>query len=323
MPGSDPVEAAGISLGECGLAFFPELPGRGLGADMVGRSAAILVDMPMDTVASGYRLSARRSSLNRRARDFLNADLDAFEEVWERTGMAAADRFVKVQACGPFTLSASVELPNGHKILHDVGAWTDLVESMAEGLRVHAADIHKRTGAQVIVQIDEPMISRVIEGSVEPLTRFDVNNPIPIAVLAEKFDGFIDVVDRPVVIHDCSAHVPWELLARTRFAAVSVDLAQIRTTDLDGIGQLLDEGRDVILGAVPTEAPAVELAAEQVAASCAALTDRIGLSRRVLSEQVVISPACGLAGAGAGWAKTALALCTTAAAGLLADPTAV
>lgn len=323
MPGTDPIESAGISLGECELAFLPELPQRGLGADTIGRSAALLVDMPMDTVASGYRLSARKSGLTRRARDFLNADLDAFEEAWERAGMAATDRFVKLQACGPFTLAASVELRNGHKILHDVGAWSDLVDSMAEGLRVHADEVRRRTGAQVIVQIDEPMIGRVIEGSVEPLTRFDIIRPVPVAVLAEKYDGFIDVVGRPVVMHDCSTNISWELLERAKFAAVSVDLAQIRTADLDGIGQLLDEGRDVILGAVPTAAPATEPAAEQVAASCAALTDRIGLSRKVLAEQVVVSPACGLAGADAAWAKTALSLCTTAAAGLRADPTAV
>jgi methionine synthase II (cobalamin-independent) len=117
--------------------------------------------------------------------------------------------------------------------------------------------------------------------------------------------------------------VPWNLLARTRFAGVSVDLAQIRTADLDGIGQLLDEGRDVIIGAVPGTAPEPSPAAEQIAASCAELTDRIGLSRKVLAEHVLISPACGLAGADEKWAKTSLALCSTAAQGLLADPNAV
>lgn len=323
MPGTDALRAAQISVGENEFSFLPELPGRGLGADMIGRAAALLVDMPMDYAASGYRLSARQSVMGRRSRDFLKADLDAFEEAWERAGLAGEERFVKVQACGPFTLAASVELAGGHKILRDRGAWTDVVESMAEGLRVHADQVHKRTGAQVIVQIDEPMISRVIEGSIQPLTRFNVINPIPVQVLAEQFDEFISVIDRPVIMHDCSSDVPWDLLQRTRFTGVSVDLAQIRTSDLDGIGQLLDEGRDVILGAVPAIEPATVPAAEQIAKSCAEMTDRIGLSRTVLAEHVVISPSCGLAGADEEWAKTALALCSTAAQGLLADPTAV
>ncbi|WP_207841104.1 vitamin-B12 independent methionine synthase [Williamsia soli] len=323
MPGLDPLRAAEISVGECEFAFLPELPARGLGADMVGRAAALLVDIPMDYAASGYRLSTRQSVMGRRSRDFLSADLDAFEEAWERAGLRGTERTVKVQACGPFTLAASVELTNGHKILHDRGAWTDLVDSLAEGLRVHADEVQKRTGSTVVVQIDEPMISRVIEGSVTPLTRFNIINPIPEQVLAEQFDNFMTVVARPVILHDCSADVPWNLLARTRFTGVSVDLAQIRTADLDGIGQLLDEGRDVIIGAVPGTAPDPVPAAEQVAASCAELTDRIGLSRKVLAEHVVVSPACGLAGADDEWAKRALGLCSTAAHGLLADPTAV
>jgi methionine synthase II (cobalamin-independent) len=323
MPGTDPRVAAEISVGETEFAFLPELPARGLGADMVGRAAVLLVDMPMDVAPSGYRLSGRPSGLSRRAKDFLAADLDAFEEAWERAGLVGTDRTVKVQACGPFTLAASVELGGGHKILRDEGAWSDLVESMAEGLRVHADDVQKRTGAKVVVQVDEPLIGRVIEGSIEPLTRFNIINPIPAAVVAEHYDNFISVVGRPVILHDCSSQVQWDLLSRSRFTAVGVDLAQIRTSDLDGIGQLLDEGREVVLGAVPTTAPDKELAAEQVAAHCAELTDRIGLSRKVLAEQIVISPACGLAGADASWATAALTLCGKAAQGLHADPTSV
>jgi methionine synthase II (cobalamin-independent) len=86
---------------------------------------------------------------------------------------------------------------------------------------------------------------------------------------------------------------------------------------------LLDEGTEVVLGAVPATAPDKELAPEQVAANCAELTDRIGLSRKVLAEQIVISPACGLAGADADWATAALTLCGKAAGGLHADPTSV
>lgn len=88
MPGTDALRAAQISVGENEFSFLPELPGRGLGADMIGRAAALLVDMPMDYAASGYRLSARQSVMGRRSRDFLKADLDAFEEAWERAGLA-------------------------------------------------------------------------------------------------------------------------------------------------------------------------------------------------------------------------------------------
>src|SRR5689334_9634345 len=46
MPGVDPAETAGIVVGELpDLPHLPELPNRGLGADLLGRSAALLVDL--------------------------------------------------------------------------------------------------------------------------------------------------------------------------------------------------------------------------------------------------------------------------------------
>ena len=67
MPGTDPRVAAEISVGETEFAFLPELPARGLGADMVAAAAVLLlVDMPMDVAPSGYRLSGRQSGLSRR-----------------------------------------------------------------------------------------------------------------------------------------------------------------------------------------------------------------------------------------------------------------
>ena len=46
MPGTDPAEAMRVIAGE--LAGFPhlaELPDRGPGADLIGRTAALLVDI--------------------------------------------------------------------------------------------------------------------------------------------------------------------------------------------------------------------------------------------------------------------------------------
>ena len=51
MPGTDPVEAARIVLGELpDLMPLPELPARGVGADMLGRTAGLLVDLAVEVV---------------------------------------------------------------------------------------------------------------------------------------------------------------------------------------------------------------------------------------------------------------------------------
>ena len=57
-PGEDPVEAARVIRGELGdphLPFLVELPQRGPGADAVGRSASLLVDLFVDLQPHGWR----------------------------------------------------------------------------------------------------------------------------------------------------------------------------------------------------------------------------------------------------------------------------
>lgn len=59
-PGTESREAAATVVGELGeLPHLVELPGRGVGADMVGRVSALLVDMRFDSTTRGYRLAVR------------------------------------------------------------------------------------------------------------------------------------------------------------------------------------------------------------------------------------------------------------------------
>ena len=70
----------------------------------------------------GYRIAAGRSAVTRRAASLLAEDVDALEEAWEKAGLRGADRTVKVQAPGPITLAAHLELSNGHRAITDAGA---------------------------------------------------------------------------------------------------------------------------------------------------------------------------------------------------------
>jgi len=82
-PGSTPREAAEIVVGELHqLPHLVELPDRGVGADLIGRAGALLVDIAIDTVTRGYRIAARPGAVMRRARSLLDEDVDALEEAW-------------------------------------------------------------------------------------------------------------------------------------------------------------------------------------------------------------------------------------------------
>ena len=57
MPGTDPAEAVAVVLGELpDLPHLPELPARGPGADLTGRTAALLVDLPVETTPAGLEV---------------------------------------------------------------------------------------------------------------------------------------------------------------------------------------------------------------------------------------------------------------------------
>jgi len=153
MPGTDVGEALRIVLGELpDLPHLPELPGRGAGADMIGRGAVFLAELPVEIQASGWRLTARPGRDLRRARDLLERDLDALEAATE--GYSGA---LKLQVVGPWTLAAGLELHSGHRVVSDHGATRELAQSLAEGLRAHLADVARRVPAATIVtQFDEP-----------------------------------------------------------------------------------------------------------------------------------------------------------------------
>ncbi|MGZ8176441.1 vitamin-B12 independent methionine synthase [Williamsia sp. SKLECPSW1] len=313
MPGSDPRGAADVVAGEVALMHLPELPARGVGADMIGRCAALLVDMPMDVGNHGYRLAGGGSALRRRARDLLRADLDALEEVWETRGLGGPDAWVKTQIAGPFTLAATVELTTGHKALADRGAWGDVVGSLTEGIADHVRDLSRRLGARVLVQIDEPSLDAVVAGRVPPLSRFDVIPPVPAAVAAEHLSALCAGVGAPVLLHHCGDAFPWDVAAQTPLWGVSLDLARIgaerpRTEDLDGFGEAVDAGRVVVAGCVPTTGPTPT--PDDVSDRLIALVDTIGLDHAVLVEQMIVSPACGLGEVASARAVAALGVAT-------------
>ena len=96
----------GSSPGELpDFPYLPELPDRGPGADLTGRTAALLVDMPAEVTPRGWRLAERPGRDLARARSMLASDLDVLEEVLQ--GFTGP---VKIQLCGPWTLAATLEL---------------------------------------------------------------------------------------------------------------------------------------------------------------------------------------------------------------------
>ncbi|MEE3750418.1 methionine synthase [Mycobacterium intracellulare] len=324
-PGIAAREAAAVVVGELAgaLSHIVELPARGVGADMLGRAGALLVDVAIDTAPRGYRLTARPGAVTRRAISLLDEDMDALEEAWETAGLRNAGHVVKVQAPGPITLAAEVELANGHRAITDPGALRDLTVSLAEGVAAHRAQLSRRLETPVVVQFDEPSLPPALGGGLRGVTALSPVAPLDEAVAGGLLDACAETVGGEVLLHCCAPGLPWELLQRSMFGAISVDAGTLSAADLDGIAAFVESDRAVMLGVVATKTPPRRPSAEEVAAAVVAVTDRLGFARSALRERIGVTPACGLAGATPEWARTAIELARKAARMFAEDPDAI
>ena len=316
MPGTDAREAAKTVTGSLeALPHLPELPARGPGADMIGRSLGLLVELFARVEPSGWRFGDHPGRDTRRARSWLGEDLDALEEYTQgRTGP------LKLQAAGPWTLAASVELHRGEKALADPGAVRDIAGSLAEGLRLHLEDVRKRIpGAQIVLQLDEPSLPAVLAGQVPTASGWQRLRAVDRQIAEETLRTLVGAVDVPVVVHCCAPAVPLGLLRRAGASAVSLDMALLTERDDDEIGEAVEGGTLLFAGVVPSVGPGLSDPADSVS-GVRTLWRRLGLDPALLAQRVVVTPSCGLAGASPAYARRALSHSVIAAQSLADNP---
>ncbi|MEU5561963.1 methionine synthase [Micromonospora musae] len=316
LPGTDIAEAQRIVLGELPeLPHLPELPARGPGAELIGRTAGLLVELPVELYAARWRIAQRPGRELRRARDLMERDLDQLAEQAEEYAGP-----VKLQAGGPFTLAAALELPIGGRMLRDPGAVRDLTGSLTEGLREHVTAVARRLPrASVLLQLDEPSLPAVLAGRVRTESGLGTYPAAEPEVVASLLRSLIEAVGVPTVVHCCAPEVPVELIRSTGAVGLALDLSLV--TELDPLGEAIDAGLGLLAGAAPTRPPSTGRAptSAEVADRVRTLWDRLGFPRARLAEQVVVTPACGLAGAPAEYARAVLKACHDAGRRLAED----
>jgi len=304
LPGTDIVEAVKSTFGELpDLPYLPELPARGPGADMLGRTAGLLVDLPVELYAGQWRTAGRPGRDLRRTRELLERDLDALTD--QGDGYTGP---VKVQAAGPWTLAAGLDLPIGGRLLRDPGAVRDLTASLAEGLAAHVADVAARLpGARVLLQLDEPSLPAVLAGRVPTESGWQTLRAVKETTVTSGLSTVVEAAGVPVVLHCCAADVPLNLLRDAGAAAIAIDLALVG--DLDPLGELLDAGLGLFAGAAAPSADDLRR-----------LWRELGFPPEQLPVQVVVTPACGLAGSTPDGARRVLSMCREAARRIGEDP---
>ncbi|MFV8380921.1 methionine synthase [Corynebacterium hindlerae] len=262
LPGTSLIDAADVILGECEILAIPQLPARGTGSDPVGRTSALL-PFNVDAGPRSWQLTNRPQLLTRRVWDRLEQDLDECESVW---GTSVAT--VKVQVMGPWSLAASLELPNGHRAITDRGALRDIREGLAHGVAEHVADVRTRFGADVITQVDEPLLGPIIRGELPGTTQWDTIPAIPEPQLMD-----CDILHLAEPLWQVSA--PEVFLERDLICG---------TANLDGFGALVSRGVRAGLGILPGRVDELGEKPRAVAIELARLWDELSLSRDLLAE---------------------------------------
>lgn len=320
LPGTDPAEAIRTVLGELpDLPHLPELPARGVGADMIGRGTTFLVDLPVDLQPSGWRFVDHPGRDQRRAGDFLARDLDLLEDL--ASGYAGP---LKLQVPGPWTLAATVELHYGDKAVADHGAVRDLVQSLAEGVRRHVADVRRRLPtARIVLQLDEPSLPAVLTAQVPTASGFGTLRAVEESVirtgLAEVLAAATGAGAALTVVHCCAPRPPIRLAREAGAGAVSVDATQLAGTDTEALGTGVEAGLGLWLGVVPgTDAPLGDVG--DTVRRVRSFWGRLGFAPALLPAAVVLAPACGLAGASPAYALAALRRVREAARAVSEDP---
>ena len=326
MPGTNPAEAMRIVAGELpAFPHLPELPDRGPGADLTGRTAALLVEIPVEVTPRGWRLAERPGRDLARAKTMLSSDLDVMEEVLD--GFRGP---LKIQLCGPWTLAATLELPRTLNVaIADPGAVADLAASLAEGAAAHAAEVAKRVpGAQLVVQFDEPALPAVAGGEVPTASGLSRLRPVEAETLRERLAQVIASTGKYTLVHSCSTAIPFGIIRAAGADAISFDLSQLGRGDEDTVAEAAEAGLGLLTGIMPAvpapDAPGRQgpagptgpgdgsAEARQAAERVIRLWRRLGLPLETCPEQAVITPACGLAGASPDQARATLTRCREA-----------
>jgi hypothetical protein len=190
-------DLAALPTGVDAVPFHVQLTARGPGATPVARTAALLDEMPVEIGPHGWKLTDRPGADERRAEALRREDLSALAIA--AVGYAGP---LAVEVTGPWTLAAELWSARGDRVLADTGARRDLALALAEGVRAHVAEVRAQVpGAEVVVQLAEPLLGQVNAGVLPTFSGFSRIRAVPGSDVVE---GLRPVVD---AAHDAAATV--------------------------------------------------------------------------------------------------------------------
>lgn len=305
LPFTDPAQAAEFVFKYLPEApFWPQLPKRNVREGMVAQYSEALPGLKVTDDGLQFDRKTAEEALEPFYERIISMDLDhfrispdhaaglyAFYAALKQRGTAGI-QFIKCHVTGPFTFAAGIIDEDKAALIHD----EILMQAMVKGLAMKAlwqAKLFSEFGKPIVVFIDEPYLAG-FGSAFTALTR-----ETAVRVLAEV-SAAIKTPDCLVGVH-CCGNTDWSIFTDVR----TIDIINfdafgfLDKFTLYGaeISQFLERGGYICWGIVPTQEFRPGLTSRS-------LLDRIqqgigvlarkGADPDLLSEQLLISPSCGL-----------------------------
>ena len=202
--------------------------------------------------------------------------------------------FVKVQTTGPITFGLTVVDENKRAMFYHPEFIDIIVKGMAMKCRWQIRRF-KPHGDRVICFLDEPILSAFGSSTYVSVTREDV-----VAKLNEVIEA-IHAEDALAGIH-CCGNTDWSIPVDAGADIVNFDAFEYGETVAlypDAIKRLLEEGRALAWGLVPTNAAKIrDTTPEDLVTKFDTLASGLAKTANIdpvlIAEQALITPACGM-----------------------------
>ncbi|PFG43895.1 hypothetical protein ATJ88_2611 [Isoptericola jiangsuensis] len=219
-------DLASLPTGVDAVPFVTRLPGRGPGADPVGRAGVLLAELAVELGPHGWKLADHRGADHRRAENLLADDLLALAVAGH-----GYEGPLTMEVTGPWTLAAELWSVRGDRVLADVGGRAELGQSLALGLAEHVARVREQVpGARVVVQLAEPLLGQVHAGVLPTFSGYSRLRPVPGPDVVEGLQPVVSALHgagAEVVVHLGGTWVGIPPVVLAGADAVGLDLAAV------------------------------------------------------------------------------------------------
>ena len=297
-PGTEPLQAQTVVVGDLtdipsnvdGLPFQVLLVDRGPWGEALGRSAALLVDLPAELGPHGWRLTDHAGADLTRARSFIGEDLDALAVA--AYGYAGP---LVVPVLGPLSLAAQVDLARGDRMLSDPAALRDAADSLAAGLAEHLTALVRAVPAAVPrVLLHEPLLAQAVAGVIPTFSGRGQLRAIPGPVAAERVAAVVAAA-RAVGASGVTLHVGtgWGVVAAAKASgadAVGLEIGAVTEAGWERVAEAVEGGLGLWAQLPP--AASSQCAGPDVAGHAETLVGpwrRVGLPVTSLADVVLVA----------------------------------